>query len=265
MRLDQLEQLRVDRRPDRARAVGRRGRRAGVGARLAHVLERDDHLEVELLRAPRVDELDRAAAGDEPADLLERALRRRERDPLERLPGQALEPLERERHVRAALRAGDRVHLVEDHRADAAERLPRPRGEEQEERLGGGDQDVGRVPEHLRRAPSRGVSPVRTPTESGELDAGQRPAQVPLDVVVERLERRDVEHLRPSPASARSRAQRKAASVFPEPVGAWISVLEPVAMTGQPRSCAGVGASNVRANQSRVAGLKEASGSTPPD
>ena len=38
-----------------------------------------------------------------------------------------------------------------------------------------------------------------------------------------------------------------------------MSVFAPEAMTGQPRSCAGVGASKVRVNQSRVAGLKEAS------
>src|SRR5829696_9823377 len=38
--------------------------------------------------------------------------------------------------------------------------------------------------------------------------------------------------------------QRKAASVFPEPVGAQISVSEPEAIAGQPAACAGVGASN---------------------
>ena len=38
---------------------------------------------------------------------------------------QGVEPLEAEREVRAALGAGDRVHLVEDHRLDAGQR---PRG-----------------------------------------------------------------------------------------------------------------------------------------
>jgi hypothetical protein len=37
---------------------------------------------------------------------------------------------------------------------------------------------------------------------------------------------------------------RKAASVFPEPVGAQISVFAPETIYGQPSSCAGVGASN---------------------
>ncbi len=73
-----------------------------------------------------VDELDRAVAGDEAADLLERPLRRREADPLELLGGQALETLDGEREVSAALRAGDGVHLVEDQRLDrrAASRAP---------------------------------------------------------------------------------------------------------------------------------------------
>ena len=36
-----------------------------------------------------------------------------------------LQPLEREREMRAALRARDRVHLVEDHRLDGSEQLAR--------------------------------------------------------------------------------------------------------------------------------------------
>ena len=39
----------------------------------------------------------------------------------------------------------------------------------------------------------------------------------------------------------RSIPQRNAARVLPEPVGAQISVFAPVAMTGQPAVCAGVG------------------------
>ena len=54
-----------------------------------------------------------------------------------------------------------------------------------------------------------------------------------------------------------------AASVLPEPVGAWISTWRPEAIAGQPLTCGGVGASKVRSNQARVAGEKTASGSTP--
>ena len=58
---------------------------------------------------------------------------------------QALEALQAQREVRAALRAGDRVDLVDDHVLDAAEHLARAAGQHQVERLGGGDQDVRRV------------------------------------------------------------------------------------------------------------------------
>src|SRR4051794_40429030 len=60
-------------------------------------------------------------------------------------------------------------------------------------------------------------------------------------------------------------AYRKAASVFPEPVGAWISVCAPDAITGQPFSCAGVGASNAASNQARVFWLKTSRGPTAPE
>jgi len=49
---------------------------------------------------------------------------------------------------------------------------------------------------------------------------------------------------------------------LPEPVGAWISVCAPEAITGQPRSCAGVGARNAFSNHVRVSGLKTESALT---
>ena len=81
-------------------------------------------------------------------------------------------------------------------------------------------------------------------------DAGQRRAQVALDVDRQRLERADVEHpaaphrvvgQRVSAAS-RSSAERNAASVLPEPVGATTSVCSPSAMACQAPSWAAVGA-----------------------
>src|SRR5439155_21629727 len=92
----------------------------------------------------------------------------------------------------AALRACKGVNLIEDQRLDTAEDLPRLRGQHQEERLRRRDQDVRRVaklplPLLLRRvAGANGNGQLR-------LQAGERPAQVALDVVVERLQRRDVE------------------------------------------------------------------------
>src|SRR6201999_2725502 len=79
---DELEERGVDRRPDRVVADLEPGGDAGaavrvlplverrVRAELAHVLERHRDLQVELLRDAGVDELDRAAARDEAADLL---------------------------------------------------------------------------------------------------------------------------------------------------------------------------------------------------
>ena len=123
--------------------------------------------EVELLADARVDELDLPpGARDEPADLLERPLRRREADALERHFDEALEPLQREREVRAALRPRDRVDLVEDHGLDTAQRLARLRGEEQEERLGRRDEDVRRRAQHPRGAPLPACRPCAPPTRS---------------------------------------------------------------------------------------------------
>ena len=196
------EQLGVDGRPDRAEpALGGRRQHAAVclghvvvrlAAGLAHVLDGDDDLEVELLARPRVDELDRAVAGDEAADLLQRALRRGEADALHRLREQVVEPLQAERQVRAALRARDGVHLVQDHRLDRAEDRARLRGQHQEEGLGRRDQDVGRRAHDRRPLLLRGVAGADGHAQL-RAEAGERPAQVPLDVVVQRLQRRDVE------------------------------------------------------------------------
>src|SRR5437667_323289 len=56
-------------------------------------------------------------------------------------------------------------------------------------------------------------------------------------------------------------AERKAASVFPEPVGAWMRTWPPSAIAGHPCACAGVGAAKFRSNQARVSGRKTSSGS----
>ncbi len=132
---DELEEARVDRRPDArahvaeghgsARLFLRREHLAEPG----HVLDRDDDLELERLAAAGIDDFDLASGSDpaeEAGDRLERALRRRQADPLEAwgvLRSEVLKALEREREMRPALRAGDGVDLVDDHRLDAAQRL----------------------------------------------------------------------------------------------------------------------------------------------
>ena len=218
------------------------------------------------MRDARVDELDRPVAGDEAADLLERPLRRREADALERLLDEPLEPLERERQVRAALRAGDGVHLVEDHASRpsrsssrACEVSSRKSDSGVVIRMSGGSRSI-------RRRSFCGVSPVRTATRSCEPQPGERPAQVPLDVVVERLQRRDVEDAqalagrRRQPVDRREERRERLARAGRRLDQTW----PPRAIAGQPSACAGVGAANARSNQSRVAGLNEASGSMSP-
>ena len=174
-------------RHDRLRQRPRRG------PELAHVLDGDDDLEVELLALPCVDERDLAVRPGHPtADLGERALCGREADPLERLLRDALEPLEREREVRAALRPGERVDLVEDHRLDRLQQVAAARREQEVERLGRRDQDVGRGAQHPLAVALRRVAGPHAHREL-RADPHEGAAEVPLDVVVERLERRDVQ------------------------------------------------------------------------
>ena len=67
-------------------------------------------------------------------------------------------------------------------------------GQQEEQGLGGRDEDVRRVPEHRRALFRRGVPGANADREL-RADARQGAAEVALDVVVERLERADVEHL----------------------------------------------------------------------
>jgi hypothetical protein len=99
------------------------------------------------------------------------------------------------------------VNLVDDHGLDPAERLAGLRGQHQEERLRRRDQDVGRLLEQLPPLLLGRVARAHADTEVG-FDPRERTAQVPLDVVVERLQRRDVEQ-------AQARAWRPVEPVDP--------------------------------------------------
>ena len=123
----------MDGRPDAAPGLRVEGRTAGLlveRERLAerrHVVDRDDDLEVERLPCAGVDDGDRAAragAAEETGDGFEWALGGAQADALRRvrvLGAQMFELLEAEREMRAALAAGDRVDLVDDHVLDPAE------------------------------------------------------------------------------------------------------------------------------------------------
>src|SRR6516165_1009172 len=63
--------------------------------------------------------------------------------------------------------------------------------------------------------------------------------------------------------ASRSSAQRNAARVLPDPVGAITRVLSPPAMDDHAPACAAVGSVNAPLNHSRVSALNPASGSLP--
>ncbi len=193
--VDELQQLRVDRRPDRA--AGRLAARDGVELErrvgLDHRLDRHVDQQVERLARAGIDDRALARRADEKvSDLGKRALRRRETDALHVAARLLGEPLERDGKVRAPLRLGHCMDLVDDHPAHAGEQLLRPAGQHDEERLGRRDQDVGRRAQHLTAFPLRRVARAHRHLDVGA-DAAQRGAQVALDVVAERLERRDVD------------------------------------------------------------------------
>ena len=181
-----------------------------------------------------------------------------------------VEPLEAEREVGAALGPGEGVDLVDDDRLHAGEGLPGSRGEQEEERLGRRDEDVGGRPGEGAALVGRGVAgadrdrrPGHGEAEPGRgvADADQRGAEVALDVDGERLHRRDVEDAAPPEPSAgggsaasRSSAQRNADSVLPEPVGATTRAWCPELIAAQAPAWAAVGASKLPRNQAAVGG-----------
>ena len=103
MGLDLLEQPGVDRRPDGAGRLLIRVEGIGL-ARFVHVLYRDHYLDVQVPVMWHIDETDwpwhpgpvvvEGPAAEEPSDVLQRALRGREADPLWRDIGDLLQTLE---------------------------------------------------------------------------------------------------------------------------------------------------------------------------
>ena len=212
--------------------------------------------------------LDRSA--QEPRDLVERPLRGGQADALEGSRADGLQPLERQRQMRAALGGHQRVDLVDDDRLDRAKHLAGPRREQEVERLGSRDEDVGRLAQEPRALGGRRVA-------RADRDGGRREATRPASARDWRCRRSATAGSArrppraPSAATRRGRgtarsaraavenitrliAHRKAASVFPLPVGDRISVDSPRAIAGQPSACGVVGSPNEAANQCATAG-----------
>ena len=117
--------------------------------------------------------------------------------------GDLVEPLQAQHQVRAPLGGCHRVDLVDDHVLDRPQRLPCARRQHQVERFRRRDEDVGRrADERLSFLAGRVAGPHRNGRHAQrgsepfgcEADAGERRAQVLLDVDGERAQRRDVEH-----------------------------------------------------------------------
>ncbi len=117
----------------------------------------------------------------------------------------ALEPLERERQMRAALVRRERVQFIDDHVPHRRELGAKARrGQQQEQRLGRRDENMRR-PLSIAPRSSAGVSPVRRPARITPPDRFPRAAPICADtrerlievepnIVGERLERRYVKH-----------------------------------------------------------------------
>ena len=208
VRADQLEQDRMDRRPDRGTVNAPLGRVAR-SRELGHVVDGHDHLELELFAHAGVDDRHVALPAElrepaqEPGDLVERALRGRQPDPLDRPAGLGFQSLERQHQVCTAFGRGDRMDLVQDDRVDPAQRFPGRRGQHEVQGLRRRDQDVGRLTEQPAALARVGVAGAHThrgqvgkgfaAVLGGPLDAGERRPEVLLDVDRQRSQGRDVQ------------------------------------------------------------------------
>ena len=183
---------RVDRGPDARPQLAAEHRAAGLLvhrqdlAEARHVLDRHDDLELERLPRAGVDDAHLAALADAaevPGDGLERPLGGAEADALDvvvsgrlrwsrRRPAQALEAFQAQGEVGAALGAGDRVDLVDDHVLDALEDLARLARQQEVQALGGRDEDVRRVANEVAALVRGRVAGAR-----GDRDAGRLVAQ----------------------------------------------------------------------------------------
>ena len=188
------------------------------------VARRRLHVQLEVALVPEVHDGGGAPrSGEEARDQLDRALRGGEADARGRALRHVVETREAERQVAAAPVPRERVNLVHDDRAHAAQGLARAlRREHEEERFGRGHEDVRRAARH-RLAHGRG----RVPRAHGDRDGRQGAApfrrqrahlrqrllEVALDVVAERLQGRDVD-------DARDRLQLARLGIAHEPVDA---------------------------------------------
>ncbi len=149
----------------------------------------------------------------EARDLLDRLLRGRQADAQRRRGAELRQALQRQRQMGAALVGGERVDLVDDHRARGRQHGAAGLGAEQDvERFRRGDDDVRRLAAHAVAFARRRVAGAHhgADVDIGQAarpqacaNAGQRGFEIALNVVRQRLERRDVDDPRFVAQSAR--------------------------------------------------------------
>ena len=218
-------------------------------------------------------------AAEEFGDEGEGALGGGEADAVGALVGDGVEALEGEGEVGSALVGDEGVDFIDDDGVDVAQSFAAAGGGEQDvERLRGGDEDVRRQLQHAGAVAGGSVSGADHGADGGHeiaagggelLDFGEGLVEVLLHVVAESFEGRDVEDLgalAKAPVrdwrTRESMQARKAARVLPLPVGAEMSVLRRARMCGQPAICGSVGVPKRAVNHSRTTGCAQERGSS---
>ena len=145
----------------------------------------------------------RTGADEQRRDDLDRLLRRRQAHAGRRYGADVGEPFEREAEVAPPLVPSQRVDLVHDDGLDGVERgAALRRGDEEVERLGRGDDEGARAPDHRRPLAGGGVARADPDRQIGRgqaelsrlgADLGERPFEVLRDVDRQGLQRRDVD------------------------------------------------------------------------
>ncbi len=197
---DQLRQQPVDRRPDR------------LFRQRPEVLDGAEHTQIEVFPQPGVHDGDRprrhgavrgnVAAAKVVGDHFQRPLRRGQADAHEAARVQRLQPLQQQRQENAALVRTQGVNLIDDDVRHARQCFTGARGQQQVQRFRRGDEHVRRPAQQPLSLRGGRVAGAHGHVNRRQLlteflrrrgDAGQRHLQIAVNVVVQCLQRRDVQ------------------------------------------------------------------------
>ncbi len=207
MGLDFVGEQAIDRRPNR------------LLRQRAELRHRADHAQVEVLAQASIDDSHRpllavrVEAAEVAGDFVQRSLRRGQADAREPARAERFESLQQESEEDTAFVGTQGVDLIDDAVRHAAQGVARPRGQQQVQRFWCRDQHVRRTAEQALALGGGRVAGAhghldrrqRDAQRSGlSLHAFERHLQIAIDIVVERLQRRDVEdaHARREPLLA---------------------------------------------------------------